>query len=278
MRVHAVAYAKLNLSLAVLGVRGDGFHEIDSEVQTIDLCDRLTIEFPAAKDGVTSAPDLPGENIVGRAAKALRRRKGFVQGVRVHIEKRIPAGAGLGGGSSDAAAVLRVLDRLTPPELALDELCEVGAEVGSDVPLFVHGGRLRVTGRGEQVRTYDDPVKERFVVAVPSVHCATVAIYDRWDVLGGSDEAPPRVRSRGENDLLRPALDLHRGLLTYHEAMRALGAEYWGMSGSGSSFFAAFREEGAARRAGGRLNRRFESAHVFVCRPTTTGYCLLEGP
>ena len=275
--MYATAYAKLNLSLAVLGLCGDGFHEIDSEVQTIDLCDRLTIAFPAARDEVTSAPSLPGENIVGRAATALRRRKGFVEGVRVHIEKRIPAGAGLGGGSSDAAAVLRVLDRLTPPELALDELCEIGAEVGSDVPLFLHGGRLRVTGRGQRVRTYDDPVKERFVVAVPPVHCATAAIYDRWDALGGVDEAPTGVGSRGENDLLRPALDLHRGLLTYYEAIGALGAEYWGMSGSGSAFFAAFREEGVARRVGVRLNRRFESAQVFVCRPTTAGCCVLEG-
>jgi len=276
LRMHATAYAKLNLSLAVLGLREDGLHEIDSEVQTIDLCDRLTIVFPAARDEVTSAPSLPGENIVARAAAALRRRKRFVQGVRVHIEKRIPTGAGLGGGSSDAAAVLRVLDRLTPPELTLDELCDIGAEVGSDVPLFLHGGRLRVTGRGEQLRTYDDPVKGWFVVAVPPVHCATAAVYDRWDALGGGDEVPAGARSRGQNDLLRAALELHPGLRTYHEAVGAIGAAYGGMSGSGSSFFAAFGEEEAARRAGAELQRRFEAAQVFVSRPTVGG-CRWEG-
>lgn len=277
MSIHVVAYAKLNLSLRVLGLRADRYHEIVSEVQTIDLADRLTIDLAAKGVRVESDLALQGEDIVERAAVALLHRKKCDQGVRIRVEKAIPVGAGLGGGSSDAAAVLGVLDRLTPPELSFDALCEVGAGIGSDAPLFLHGGRVRMTGRGEHVKRLPEPSVEYFVVLVPPVHCATGSIYSRWDAIAStlSEKGDTPLR-RGENDLLRPALDAHPALVPYHDAMQSLGAGYCGMSGSGSSFYAVFDERATAERARAGLKRQFDPADTFICRPTSVGHCVLE--
>jgi 4-diphosphocytidyl-2-C-methyl-D-erythritol kinase len=274
--VHVVAYAKLNLSLRVLGLRADGYHEIVSEVQTIDLADRLTIDLVANGVHVESDLAVQGEDIVERAAAALLHRKKCDRGVRIRVEKVIPVGAGLGGGSSDAAAVLGVLDRVTPPGLSFDALCEIGAGIGSDVPLFLHGGRVRMTGRGEHVKRLPETAAKYFVVLVPPIRCATGLIYSRWDAIASASRekrgAPLR---RGENDLLHPALDVHPALVPYHDGMQSLGADYCGMSGSGSSFYAAFDERTVAGHACASLKQRFDSADTFVCRPTGSGHCVL---
>jgi 4-diphosphocytidyl-2-C-methyl-D-erythritol kinase len=277
MTVHVAAYAKLNLSLRVLGLRADGYHEIVSEVQTIDLTDHLTIDLGGEAVRVESDLALQGEDIVEQAAVALFQRKQRDQGVSIRVEKGIPIGAGLGGGSSDAAAVLSVLDRLTPPELSFAALCEVGAGIGSDVPLFLHGGRIRMSGRGERVERSLDRSAGYFVVLVPPVHCATGPIYARWDAIAATaQELRGNEAKRGENDLLDAALDVHPELVPYHEAMRSLDADYHGMSGSGSSFYAAFDERAAAERAGASLKRQFDSADVAVSRPTPTGHHVQE--
>jgi 4-diphosphocytidyl-2-C-methyl-D-erythritol kinase len=277
MSVRVAAYAKLNLSLRVLGLRVDGYHDILSEVQTVDLADRLTIELGGGGVRAESDLALQGEDIVVRAAVALFRRKQRDQGVSIRVEKRIPVGAGLGGGSSDAAAVISVLDRLTPPELPFDALCEVAAGIGSDVPLFLHGGRTRMTGRGERVHRLSARSAEHFVVLVPPVHCDTGSIYARWDAIATTARTVrDRRPERGENDLLRAALGVHPELVPYHDAMRSLGAAYHGMSGSGSSFYAAFDERATAERAGTILMRQFDSADVIICRPTTTGHRIQE--
>jgi 4-diphosphocytidyl-2-C-methyl-D-erythritol kinase len=277
MSIHVVAYAKLNLSLRVLGLRADGYHEIISEAQTIDLADRLAIDLAAEGVRVESDLALQGEDIVERAAGALLHRKKCDQGVFIRVEKSIPVGAGLGGGSSDAAAVLGVLDRLTPPELSFEALCEVGAGVGCDVPLFLHGGRVRMTGRGEHVKRMPEPSAKHFVVLVPPVHCATGPVYSRWDAIASIPcEKGTTPLKRGENDLLRPALDVHPALVPYHDAMQSLGASYCGMSGSGSAFYAVFDERATAERARASLKQRFDSADAFVCRPTSVGHRVLR--
>jgi 4-diphosphocytidyl-2-C-methyl-D-erythritol kinase len=274
--VYVVAYAKLNLSLRVLGLRADGYHEIVSEVQTIDLADRLTIDLVGKGVHVESDLAVQGEDIVERAAAALLHRKRCDRGVRIRVEKVIPVGAGMGGGSSDAAAVLGVLNRLTPPGLSLDALCEIGAGIGSDVPLFLHGGRVCMTGRGEHVERLPEPPAKCFVVLVPPIRCATGLVYSRWDAIASTScekrHTPPR---RGENDLLRPALDVHPALVPYHDGMQSLGADYCGMSGSGSSFYAAFGERTIAERSQAILKQQFVSADTFVCQPTGGGYRVL---
>ncbi len=147
-----LAYAKLNLALRVVGRREDGLHAIESFVQTVDLADRLTVE--RREEGVTVENSLalpPGEDLAARAATLLLREKGDPCGAEITVEKRIPAGAGLGGGSSDAAAVLAALDRLTPPRLPRTRLADLARRLGADVSLFLTGGRLRMEGAGERV-------------------------------------------------------------------------------------------------------------------------------
>ena len=156
------AHAKINLTLEVLGTRPDGYHELRSIVAAIPLHDDVElVDAPAGEavvmvgDGL-EIPDVPPEkNLAVRAARALQKACGVSRGVRIRIVKRIPAGAGLGGGSADAAAVLNGLNELWGLGLSTERLCAVGAEVGSDVPALVLGGVVMMEGRGERVRACD---------------------------------------------------------------------------------------------------------------------------
>jgi len=273
MRVRA--FAKLNLSLRVVGLREDGFHEIESIVQTIDLADELVIS--SAEEGLIVENDLEGlrgKDLAEVAAARVLDAKGAGGGARIRVAKHIPSGAGLGGGSSDAAAVLRTLDRLMAPRLPESQLHQLGASIGSDVPLFLVGGRLRVTGRGECVETIEVPGDEVYVLLVPPIHCDTAEIYRRWDALPPADQG---TKGLGHNDLLAPALDVHPGLSRYHAAVRAVGGRYAGMSGSGSSFFAVFVGRAEAADAEARLREMFPEAFVCVCSPTSRGQEVIEG-
>ena len=150
MRVDA--YAKLNLTFEVLGRRGDGFHEVKTVMQTVNLADRLHIEpWPSLRVECDS-PELSGEvNLVWKAAEGLARRGGIQPQARIRLEKRVPIAMGLGGGSSDAAAALRALNELWQLAATAGELAEVAAEVGSDVSFFLWGGTALAEGRGEVV-------------------------------------------------------------------------------------------------------------------------------
>ncbi len=277
MTIHILAYAKLNLSLRVLGRRPDGYHDILSEVQTIDLADRLAIDLDSEDVRVDNDLVPQGSDIVEQAATVLLAHKRRDQGAAIRIEKSIPIGAGLGGGSSDAAAVLCVLDRQTPPTLPFEVLCDIASDIGSDVPLFLHGGLIHMSGRGEYVEQLPKEPEKHFVVLVPEIHCATARIYAHWDEVGGAQCAMQNTElMRGENDLLKAALAVHPALAPYHEAISSLDATYYGMSGSGSSFYAAFEHRDAANLAHRRLTRQFESAKVFVCRPTNSGHRMWE--
>ena len=162
-----LAPAKLNLVLEVVE-RRETFHTISSIAQTIDLCDRLLVE---AADGVRltcNEPALEQDNIVIRAASLLRTRFGVQAGARIHLEKRIPWSAGLGGGSSDAAAALRALNELWHLDLTNEQMCSIGVELGSDVPLFLIGGTVLVQGRGEVVSRLGDHPTAYAVVMAPN--------------------------------------------------------------------------------------------------------------
>ncbi|MEN6368559.1 MAG: 4-(cytidine 5'-diphospho)-2-C-methyl-D-erythritol kinase [Thermotogota bacterium] len=267
MTIDLLAYAKLNLSLRVRGRRPDGYHEIDSIVQTIDLADRLRIHV-AEGDGLRVTNDLPGlegPDLAARAATAALATKDARRDITIDVRKGIPAGAGLGGGSSDAAAVLRSLDLVVPPVLPGHQLHDVAAQLGSDVPLFLVGGCVRIRGRGEQLESCPELRTETFTVLVPPIHCATPVVYATWHAHPASTDAPCAL---GANDLLAPALATHPALLPYDRAIRGLGGHYAGMSGSGSAFYAAFVESSEARCAADVLERMFPEARVFLCRPT----------
>ena len=148
----ALAYAKLNLAFEVLGKRADGYHEVKTVMQTVDLSDLLTIKpWPALRVECDS-PELSGEaNLVWKAAEALARSRGIRPQARISVQKRIPVAMGLGGGSSDAAAALRALNDLWELSASAEELAEIAAGVGSDVSFFLWGGTALAEGRGELV-------------------------------------------------------------------------------------------------------------------------------
>ena len=146
------AHAKLNLTFEVLGKRADGYHEVKTVMQTVGLSDRLTFEPWPTLQVDCDSPELSGEvNLVWRAARALAHSKGIQPRARIRIQKRIPVAMGLGGGSSDAAAALRALDRLWETDATDTELAELAAGIGSDVPFFLTGGTALAEGRGEVI-------------------------------------------------------------------------------------------------------------------------------
>lgn len=171
--VRVIAPAKINWTIEVLRIRPDGYHEIRSILQTIDLCDVLTL---TDGDGVTlevagdigSLRDEPVEaNLAYRAAVAFRRRTRVHRGVHIVLEKHVPVAAGLGGGSSDAAAVLRGLNALWDAGQPPDNLVEIAGEIGSDPPFFVLGGTAMASGRGDRVEALPDAVAAQIVLATP---------------------------------------------------------------------------------------------------------------
>ena len=247
------AHAKVNLTLEVLGRRDDGYHDIASVMQTVDLCDHVTLE-PA--DEVTLECDQPqlqsADNLAFRTACLLRERAGVADGVRIVIEKSIPVAAGLGGGSSDAAATLNGLNRLWRLDLSTEELERLGAKIGSDVPFLVRGGTGMVSGRGERVRPLPPADLEWMVLLAPGI-----AVRDKtatlFGTLGPSNftkgaltrKLEARIRGGGDvppqflyNAFDSVAFDAFPGLREYWETFHALGARELHLAGSGPTIFA----------------------------------------
>lgn len=248
------APAKLNLSLRILRKREDGFHEIDSlMVRLPGLCDQLSFA-PAEEDVfVCDDPGVPadGSNLVLKALEAYRAASGFGGKFRIHLEKRVPHGAGLGGGSSDAAAALRALDDFNPEPLGVARLMEIAATLGSDIPFFLGPPAARSTGRGEIIEAAEAPPPMTVLLLKPGFGVATPDAYRRWSdskELPGIDYAP-QVFPWGElvNDLERPVFWKHLFLAEMKRWLRAR-PEVAGalMSGSGSTMFAVLHDPAAA--------------------------------
>ena len=171
MRIVAKAYAKLNLTLEVLGKRPDGYHEITGILQTISLADELTFETAITLSLAVdeASVDTPG-NLVLKAARMLQERARTGHGARIELTKRIPVAGGLGGGSVDAAAALLALNKLWDLRLGPGVLLGMAAELGSDVPYLLHGGTALVAGRGDQVRPLLPLQPAHFVILAPRMH------------------------------------------------------------------------------------------------------------
>ncbi len=241
------AYAKVNLTLEVFGVRADGYHALRSIVQPISLSDTLSIE-PTDDGAVTSDTPFGEKDLIVRAAKALRAAAGDsfrACGCRVHVEKRIPEGGGLGGGSADAAATLRALNRLWNTSLSRDALISLAASVGSDVPALVLAQELSapvlMEGRGECVAPLKSvaqgasfkPPSTTIVLANPGVHSSTPEVFAR----ATARVEMSRIDFRLANDLQAAAIALHPEIGAALEALRVAGATNVMMSGSGASVF-----------------------------------------
>ncbi len=243
MGIRLTAPAKVNLFLEVLGRRPDGYHEVATVLQEIDLADDLSAEpadtFTLSCTGLAIPPDGGGgENLVLKAARLLAREAGVKEAVAFRLHKRIPAGAGLGGGSSDAAAALKACCRLWGLEPAAAR--GPAAAVGSDVPFFLEGGTALCTGRGERIERLPSPPVRPLILVWPGIHLGTQEVYG---ALGG-DFSDRRSPEKFVNTLLQnkmdlfnrleiPALKLRPELSVLKQGM----GEGTLMSGSGSAFF-----------------------------------------
>ena len=270
---------KVNLLLNILYRRPDGFHELETVMQPVPLCDKLT--FTRCPHGVELScddPRLPVDsgNLVHRAAATFLTVANCHEGVRIRLEKRIPLAAGLGGGSGNAATTLLALNELFGQPLAAPRLHEMAAALGSDVPFFLQNGPALATGRGEQT----EPLPP-----FPALHGATLllihpgfGIATAWayrqlanfpDALNGQQgrarrlveqlQYPDLSRARAAlyNSLEAPALDKYPILATYQEFLREQGAAVTLMSGSGSTTFAIFASAAGAEAALAKFKSRF---------------------
>jgi 4-diphosphocytidyl-2-C-methyl-D-erythritol kinase len=256
------AFAKVNRSLRVLGKRPDGYHELDTIFQTVDLTEE--IDFLEGEEGTgevsltVEGADLPADssNLVLRAAKALRERFSVRRGARIHLSKKIPIGGGLGGGSSNAASTLRGLCALWNLRPAESDLHALAVSLGSDVPFFLLGGRARGTGRGEILHPLPDGPEEWLVLVFPPFSLSTAAVYGALCAPALTDPAA-HTNLRGSdsgggpdrNDLEPAAESLRGGLKRFRAALSEHGATSARLSGSGSTVFGVFGDEKNARRA-----------------------------
>ncbi len=271
--IRIFAYAKLNLSLKIIGRRGDGFHQIDSIIQKIDLADEITVRPTGSSLVVENDLDIaPKEDLAWLAARLLMDEKRLQRGFRIRVHKSIPTGAGLGGGSSDAAAVLWATNLLTPPVISFRGLLKLAQSLGSDVPLFFWGGLVRVEGRGEKVAPEFPSRRESFVIVVPPIHCDTGHVYKQLRLRGFGPATEARKMEFGDNDLYGAALQLHPQLRYYEQAINSVGGLYAGISGSGSAFYVAFSYRDNAAAARDRLARELPKARVFLCQGISVGF------
>ena len=249
------APGKINLFLEVLGRRTDGFHEIETVMQAVDLADRL--EFwrrPAGELGISiSGGEAPADetNLALRAARLLLEESGCGEGVHLHIEKRVPAGGGMGGGSSDAAAARRGLNRLWKVGAGPDDLGRLCARLGSDVNFFLRGGLAVCRGRGEIVEPISGSVRAGFLLHFPGMHTSTREIYTKLGfplkdsrhsyngLLEGLFRDDLAAAGRGLfNRLEEPAFEAYPQLAAAKEKLRESMPFGALLSGSGSTIYA----------------------------------------
>ncbi|MGQ0793250.1 MAG: 4-(cytidine 5'-diphospho)-2-C-methyl-D-erythritol kinase [Deltaproteobacteria bacterium] len=252
--------AKVNLTLEVLSRRADGYHEIRSIMQPVSLFDEVSLEVaansPLGIEVASSGIKTPrGEdNLAWRAASLFVREGGMGRlGVKISIKKKIPLGAGLGGGSSNAAATLVGLNRLTK-KFTQGELVKLSAQIGADVPFFIHCRAAIAEGIGERLTQIRDFPLYHYVIVHPGFETSTKTVYEKWDETAENSPAPQDAaalfKSGGHplgNDLEKPAAALYPQIQKIKETLTGLGAKAVSMTGSGSSVYAVFANEREAR-------------------------------
>lgn len=267
------ANAKINWALDTVGLRDDGYHLLDTIMQSISLHDDITIEQDSKLSlSVKDAPHVPCDesNLIMRAAEALRRHTGTTAGARITLRKRIPVGAGLGGGSADAATVLRGLNNMWELELPEETLYEIGLSLGADIPFCLHGGLCRAQGIGEILTPFTAKKQWQLVLIQPCRGLSTKQVFDAL-----SDEASTlhpdiegSIRALQTGDLALLAASIGNSLQNVSEnlrpeirqainALREHGARITQMTGSGSAVFGVFPTARAAYTAWESLSRRY---------------------
>lgn len=265
MKMYEKAPAKINLMLDVLHKRPDGFHEVEMIMTMVDLADRLELsELPRDSIIISSQAGyipLDEKNLAFQAAKLIKDRYDVKSGVHIHLDKRIPVAAGLAGGSSDAAATLRGLNRLWELGIPAQELLELGAELGSDVPFCITGGTALATGRGEKLTPIESPPQCWVVLAKPPINVSTAEVYGRLRSSNIAAHPSSRLMRKAIEDgdfqgvcdrlgnvLEEVTLKLHPEVQQLKEAMIKLGADGVLMSGSGPTVFGLVSKQSKVAR------------------------------
>ena len=261
------AFAKINLSLRVLGKREDGYHELDTIFQTVSLLDTIKISAIESSEIAFSCDDrsLPTDshNLVVRAATALRDRVQAKKGARIRLEKRIPTHAGLGGGSSDAAATLIGLTRLWELKTSREEFNELAAKLGADVSFFLYGGTARGTGIGDRIEPLEDAPETFLLIVKPNANVSTADAYKALEKPALTSSNSKTILSRSEakgffdnqylaslqNDFEAVAFTAAPEIERAKAALKNAGAQAALLAGSGSAVFGIFGSEDAQRRA-----------------------------
>jgi 4-diphosphocytidyl-2-C-methyl-D-erythritol kinase len=281
------ACAKINLFLRVIGRRTDGYHELDSIFVPVSLSDRIRIEVrPAQTSSITLRCNIaslgdPQSNLAARAARAFMAEFGISAHLMIDLEKTIPAGAGLGGGSSDAGTVLRMLRRMMLPTIdasseSVERLRKIAIGLGADVPFFLNPRPSRVTGIGERIEGIDRFPILYLVIAVPPVEVPTASVFkaltrDGWsgaapardieEILGGNIAARHLV-----NDLEAPAVQLYPQIAKLKALLEESGAMAASMSGSGGTVFGLFGDEKAAVSGAEVLRLKAPEGRIFTAK------------
>lgn len=286
--ITAKGRAKVNLCLRVIGKRADGYHEILSVMQSVDLFDTVSLDplqegeqdsFEILLSRAVAGPMPNPPDLTERALEAFRRHIAPLGPLAVKVAKNIPIGAGLGGGSADAAAALVAANEIAGAPATLAELAALGAEIGSDVPFAVLGGTLLATGRGEQLQDIASPSILWWVLGVPDFHLVTKDVFEK--VVPPHEEAPSSCElteplGRGavagvgallRNDLEASAFRLRPDLHRMKEAMLAAGSAGAVMSGSGSTIAGLCISKDHAEEVASSARLSFQRVHVVSSAP-----------
>lgn len=239
MRLVVPSFAKVNLTLQVLNKRSDGFHNLRTVFHTISLADTISFDYvPSSVIDLELAGNVEiAENLISRAAKAFLETTGLGARLKIHLDKQIPMGAGLGGGSSNAAVALLALSRLTGTETDLHALASA---LGSDVPFFLVGGCALGEGRGTELTPLPDMATEPMLLVTPGLHVSTPPAFA---ALNRSPDYALLAAAEDVNDFETPVFAARPELASIKSRLVELGATKSLMSGSGSSIYAMFRSE-----------------------------------
>lgn len=280
-KVVTKSFAKINLSLDVLGRLENGYHEVQMVMQTVSVFDLVTVT--RIKQGIelsTNLPYLPidNNNLAYKAAEEFFKYTGINEGVSIDISKRIPVGAGLAGGSSNASAVLKAMNKLFNAGLSLKELCSIGIKLGADVPYCILGGTRLAEGIGEKLSSLPRLPKCSIVLVKPSFSISTKAVYEKIDscsnykrpqtkklIEGLYDSNLDTIVDSMGNVLEEVSITEHPILQKVKDELVDLGAICAQMSGSGPTVFGIFRNYDEAREAKKQLWGKYKT--VYICTP-----------
>jgi len=284
------AFAKINWSLDITGIREDGYHLMDMLMQPISLSDEITLE-PSNTLSITTGGYPPSRadetNLAWRAAAALKEYSGYPAGASIHVQKSIPIGAGMGGGSSDAAGVLFGLNRLWGTGLSSSELARIGLTLGADVPFALRGGLCRTRGIGEILENFENKYNYWLVVIQPCAGLSTAKVFSLWKENPGEvrpdTDAALFALETGDfsrfcaniGNVLQPlAVRLRPEIETACSALMREGASAARMTGSGSAVFGVFRNASTAEKAFKILSASEKS--IFLCHSQHDSLRILE--